>query len=227
MSVRLHFIVEGQTEETFVNRVLSPHLVVLGIYGDARCVMTGRKRSAIHRGGVTSYGKVRNDIRRWMAEDGNSDARFTTMFDLYALPSDFPGRNEARGMTDPYEKVKRIESAMFNDLGDYRFIPHIQLHEFEALILADPGNLNIQFSESERAIRNLVTLTKSFDTPELIDEGAETSPSKRIIAEIPEYKGRKTSAGPIVVQKIGLPTMRAKCPHFDGWITKLESLANG
>ena len=26
MSARLHFIVEGQTEETFVNRVLVPHL---------------------------------------------------------------------------------------------------------------------------------------------------------------------------------------------------------
>ena len=26
MSIRLHFIVEGQTEETFVNQILRPHL---------------------------------------------------------------------------------------------------------------------------------------------------------------------------------------------------------
>ena len=31
MSIRLHFIVEGQTEETFVNQTLRPHLAELSI----------------------------------------------------------------------------------------------------------------------------------------------------------------------------------------------------
>ena len=51
MAVRLHFIVEGQTEETFVNRVLGPHLANQSIWAKARCVLTSRKRGIKHRGG--------------------------------------------------------------------------------------------------------------------------------------------------------------------------------
>ena len=60
------------------------------------------------------------------------------MFDLYALPADFPGYAEARREVDPYGKVRILEDALGNDIADRRFIPYIQLHEFEALILADP-----------------------------------------------------------------------------------------
>jgi hypothetical protein len=80
MSVRLHFIVEGQTEETFVNRVIIPHLASCSVWGDVRCVMTGRKRSTIHRGGLVSYARARKDILLWMKEDQNRDVAFTTMF---------------------------------------------------------------------------------------------------------------------------------------------------
>ena len=62
MSIRLHFIVEGQTEETFVNQTLRPHLAKLCIWADARCVMTSRQRGLKHRGGISSYAKVKKDI---------------------------------------------------------------------------------------------------------------------------------------------------------------------
>ena len=96
MSARLHFIVEGQTEETFVNLVLVPQLAVHSVWGKARCVMTSRRRGVKYRGGLDSYARARNDIVLWMKEDQNPDAFFTTMFDLYALPTDFPGYEEAR-----------------------------------------------------------------------------------------------------------------------------------
>jgi len=57
MSVRLHFVVEGQTEETFVNRTIIPHLASYSVWGDVRCVMTGRKRGILHRGGLASYAR--------------------------------------------------------------------------------------------------------------------------------------------------------------------------
>ena len=41
--IRLHFIVEGQTEETFVNQVLKPHLGNRYVWADARCVQTSRR----------------------------------------------------------------------------------------------------------------------------------------------------------------------------------------
>jgi hypothetical protein len=58
----------------------------------------------------------------------------------------------------------------------------------------------------------------------LINDGEETAPSKRIGKEIPDYLGAKPTAGPIIAGKIGLETMRMKCPHFNEWLTKLENL---
>ena len=62
------------------------------------------------------------------------------------------------------------------------------------------------------------------ENPELIDDGPETAPSKRILEEIPEYD--KVAAGVSVVGKIGLPVLRQKCAHFNGWLTKLEQLVD-
>ena len=226
MSIRLHLTVEGQTEQDFVKRLLEPHLADMSVWTSARCVLTGRERSYEYRGGMTTYQRARNDITRWMREDRNTDARFTTMFDLYALPNDFPGFQDSLNASDPYERVSILEDALCEDLSDRRFIPYIQLHEFEALLLSDPQELNSQSDDRDQEIENLVKMVGEFDSPELIDDGSQTSPSKRIIAEIPEYYGRKVSAGPTVAERIGLPTLRAKCRHFSEWLDTLESLSD-
>jgi hypothetical protein len=227
MSARLHFIVEGQTEETFVNSVLAPHLGLCSVWANARCVTTSRHRNKVYRGGMTSYSTVRKDIIRWMKEDQNPDAVFTTMFDLYALPQDFPGYGDASKSGDPYRRVALIEEAMRRDIQHPRFIPYIQLYEFEALLLADPQKLEWEYLERDAAIRKLVEMVSGFKSPELIDDGNETAPSKRIIREIPEYEGMKASAGPLVTEKIGLTTLRAKCEHFNEWLVKLETFGQG
>ena len=48
MSLRLNFIVEGQTEERFVNRVLRDHFADQSIVAVAHCVTTRRHRRAHH-----------------------------------------------------------------------------------------------------------------------------------------------------------------------------------
>ena len=137
--IRLHVTAEGQTEKNFVRVILTPHLANYGVYADARCVYT----SPQHRGGlIRPYAVIKRDIENWMKEDRHPQCRFTTMFDLYALPNDFPGYNEARRIQDAYEKVRKLESALKEDVGSIRFIPYIQLHEFEALILSDPEKLD-------------------------------------------------------------------------------------
>lgn len=224
MSARLHFIVEGQTEETFVNRVLAPHLAAHSIWCKARCVMTSRKRGVKHRGGLDRYERAKKDIILWMMEDQNADAFFTTMFDLYALPTDFPGYADAQHLPNPRNRVASLECAMQRDIGHPRFVPHFQLHEYEALLLADPQRLDWAFLEHEEAIGGLIDMASGFDSPELIDDGKETAPSKRIIGKIPEYEGMKVSAGPLVAEKIGLPMLRSRCAHFGEWLGKLERL---
>lgn len=224
MSVRLNFIVEGQTEEAFVNRTLRPHLAKCSIWVNARCVMTGQKGRRKYRGGIRAYEQARRDILLWAREDQKSDARFTTMFDLYGLPSDFPEFQRAVQIIDPYERARVLQDGLASDIDDWRLIPYLQLHEFEALLLSKPVELNSQFVESCDGVDRLVEMASCFESPELIDSGAATAPSKRIIREIPEYEGRKASAGPIIAGKIGLPTLRSKCRHFRGWLDRLESL---
>ena len=222
--IRLHFVVEGQTEETFVNRVLKPHLGDRYVWVDARCVLTSRRGGVKHRGGFRNYAQPQRDILSWLREDQNDDARFTTAFDLYRLPSDFPGYGDAQAAMDPYEKVRILEAALRDDIGDWRFIPYLQLHEFEALLLSKPAQLSAQFMERQAGIRTLVAMADQAGNPELINDGPDTAPSKRIIAEVPEYSGMKASAGPIVAERIGLANLRSGCQHFGEWINRLEAL---
>jgi hypothetical protein len=223
--IRLHFVVEGQTEEEFVNALLVNHLVEYNAICDARCVLTSRQGHRQFKGGVSRYLQIQRDLRLRMKEDSNADARFTTMFDLYRLPADFPGMDDVEGGPDAYRKVALVESRFSEDIADTRFVPHIQLHEFEALLFSDISYLQIEFPAALKEVARLQDLAARFGSPELIDDGPGAAPSKRIIAEIPAYAGLKVSAGPRVAAAIGLPLIREKCAHFNAWLRRLEQLA--
>lgn len=222
--VRLNIIVEGQTEETFVNKMLGPHLGAFNIFVSARCVETGRKRGRIFRGGMISYLKAQKDIKLWMKEDKGGDARFTTMFDLYRLPSDFPGFEEAKQKSDPYNKIEVIEEKLGADIASRRFFPYLQLHEYEALLFSYLDKFHYYYIDHHRQINKLKQDVSGVTNPELINENPESVPSKRIIKYLPSYDGEKPSAGPIIAEHIGLQTIRSKCQHFNAWVSLLESL---
>lgn len=221
--IRLNIIVEGQTEEAFVNKVMVPHLAQSEVFAIPRLIKTGEKKGHIYRGGMTTYGKAKEDIKRWISQDKGKAVRFTTMFDLYRLPKDFPKFNESEKIAEPYQRVNFLENSLKADIREHRFTPYIQLYEYEALILSDPTKF--EFVEDSSQIEKLMRLVKKFKSPELINDGAETAPSKRIIKIIPEYKYLKPIVGPSVAQQIGLETIRKKCPHFNEWLIKLETLS--
>lgn len=51
--VRLHLFVEGQTEQTFADKVLRPHLANFEVYMDKPVLIAhARKKGRIHRGAV-------------------------------------------------------------------------------------------------------------------------------------------------------------------------------
>jgi hypothetical protein len=143
--IRLNITAEGQTEERFVKETLSPHFGRFNISADVRCVLTSKDKHKKYRGGMISYKKAKFDIVTWLHSDKHNEARFTTMFDLYALPEDFPGYVEAIKLANPYKKVEYIEQALKADIGDWRFIPYIQLHEFESLLFARPIELELEY----------------------------------------------------------------------------------
>jgi hypothetical protein len=222
--IRVHMVVEGQAEEGFANGTLVEPLAAQQIFIDARCVETSRTRARIYRGGLLDYQRAKRDLLRWMKQDQKPDAYFTTMFDLFRLPRDFPDREEARQCPDARARVQRLETALAADLAHPRFIPYIQLHEFEALLLSAPAHLEREFIDRGQEVLKLQNLCAKHESPELIDDGPETAPSKRIAELIPEYAARKASAGPRVAALIGLDTIRSKCPHFDDWLRRLEGL---
>jgi hypothetical protein len=222
---RLHITAEGQTEESFVNRTLKLHLARFNVFADVRCVLTGRKGNKLFRGGMTTYLKAKNDIERWLREERcNADVAFTTMFDYYALPDDFPGFAEAEKVQDPYQKVQTIEQAFAGDVNDHRFIPYIQLHEFETLLFADPQKFKIEYFDRPEGISALQVIADQFGNPELIDHGETTAPSKRIIDVYPDYAFNKPAVGSMIADEIGIDALRGACAHFNNWLTNLEQL---
>lgn len=222
---RLHITAEGQTEEKFVNKTLKQHLAQFDVFADVRCVFTGRKGNHLFRGGMTDYAKAKNDITRWLKEEQhNADVAFTTMFDYYALPENFPGYKEAAQKTEPYEKVALIEHKLYEDINDRRFIPYIQLYEFEALLFVDLQKFEDEFFDEPDGIMDLQAIIDEYGNPELIDNGPETAPSKRIISIYPRYEYNKPTIGSMIAQKIGIDELKRACRHFNDWVTRLEQL---
>ena len=215
--IRLYVIAEGQTEQRFVEKILADHLGHYQISATASAVTTSRG----YKGGLLSYGKAKSDILRWLKEDQHIDVRFTTMFDLYRLPADFPGYYQAT-QSDPYTRVEALEHALAKDINDQRFIPYIQVHEFETLIFADPTKLATEYLGYENKLATLQAISQE-KNPELINDGVDTAPSKRIIQVIPEYS--KAVGGINVVAAIGLDKIRQRCHHFQEWLKKLETLS--
>jgi len=145
------------------------------------------------------------------------------MLDLYALPGTFPGWLQADACSTALQKATALESALQCDLGDPRLIPYIQLHEFEALLFCDLGELRTRISGSGPALEALARSVAHLD-PEDINQGPATAPSKRIIQHIPIYEKAKVRVGAPAAAAIGLPRLRSRCPHFNAWIERLEAI---
>jgi hypothetical protein len=142
------------------------------------------------------------------------------MLDLYKFPHGFSTFPEYKN--SPYQRVERLEEALFEDFRDSRFIPYVQLHEYEALIFSDPQKFEEIYSNFKKGIEELVRIARS-NEPEEINDGESTAPSKRIISNIPRYEFEKSSVGATVAQHIGINQIRKRCPHFSNWLSKLES----
>ncbi len=136
---RIYVLVEGQTEEAFVRELLVPHYARLGRFLTPIIVST----SPGHKGGVVSYAKVKPQIVRLCRQD--EEAHVTTMFDLYALPTDFPGKAAAAypAHASGAAKALYLESLLSQDIRQPNFLPYLMVHEYEALLLSCPE----QFAE--------------------------------------------------------------------------------
>ncbi len=220
---KIFIVTEGQSETNFVNKIMVP------FFAD-RCTLipntvitkTDSRHGKIHKGGVVNYAQIRNTLCKTLATASkNKNSYVTTMFDLYGLPADVPGATDAQKVTDPYGKVEFIEREIQRAEGydGTFFFPYIELHEFEAMIFSDITKLEeVYFDYDLTALKECAKLQSN---PELINDGVETSPSKRIVNCINCFD--KANVGVDVMGKIGIENIANKCRHFGEWIKQLEA----
>lgn len=225
----LNILCEGQTEEKFVKDVLKPYFFSQGLVVKSRLLVTSKKKEA--KGGLLSYTQAKNDLLLWMKEvkhRGSETHFFTTMFDFYALPDDFPNKIQSESIADPYLRIATVEEAFRQDISNDRFIPYIQLHEFEALMFCDITKLAIEYPRCSKEIEGLENIMAKYNgNPELINNSPETAPSKRIIAAIEgkhKYNYNKPRSGAVVTASIGIDVLLQKCSHFSQWVTVINSI---
>jgi Domain of unknown function (DUF4276) len=223
---RLYLFAEGQTEQTFADTLIKPQLAQHGVFmHNPILIAHAKKKGQVHRGGGRKYVPMRNDVMRFLKQETAPDVFFTTMIDLYAIHPDFPRLAESESMRqDPLQRVEFLEQCFAEDIGDNRFIPYIQLHEYEAYLFSDPTCFAYLDAERRKELQVLQSIANQYQTPELINDGQQTAPSKRIMAQFPDYERAKSTFGPQLAAHIGLQVIRSKCPHFNKWLSQLESL---
>lgn len=215
---RLHLLVEGQTEETVVREVVEPYLRARGFWVTHSILVTRRAAGGPwNRGGVTSWGRLHGDVKRLL---GNSSLDvLTTMIDYYAFPSGAPGM-DTRPDGSPLDRVRHVEAAVAAAVGDVRFVPHLVMHETEAWVFAAAQQLAELRGRPALAV-SLQNEVEKAGGAEMIDEGPETAPSKRLARLCPDFV--KTLDGPIAIADLGVPGLRERCPHLDAWLEELEA----
>lgn len=223
--MRLLVHVEGQTEETFVNELLAPHLYKHG-YQAVSARLLGAARSRKRRGGICSWIVAREEIYRHLSNDTGAAA--TTIVDYYALPSGnggWPGRSDSVQL-DFNDKAEFLSGQLWQDFHatypavSNRFIPYVAMHEFEAFLFSDVDAMARGFGNPELA-GTFKLIRDQFQSPEHINDSPQTAPSKRIISAVPSYQ--KVLQGNLAALEIGLTTMRAECAGFSAWLNKLEA----
>lgn len=221
---RLFIIVEGETEERFLRKVLYNDFIQKGIHIEAQQWLTNRKLGI--GGGGSNFDLIENHLRRLMSRyQHNKDVFISVMIDLYAFPK---GGNtiydeEVSRQQNGRSKALLLQDKMNNRMQYQNFIPYVQLHEYEALLLSKPDALLSFYTDKVQEVEKLKAEI-SGKQPEEINETPEGAPSKRIIKYLPRYEKQKTTAGVTTAEKIGLPFLRDNCPHFNDWVTKLENI---
>ena len=129
-------------------------------------ITTNKKKNA--RGGMLTYNHALTDLYLLQQTKQNGDYErhlFTTMFDLYALPDDFPGFDASKTISDPYSKVNRLETDFATAINDKRFIPYIQLHEFEALLFCGIEHIIKLYPGCEKRCKQLTSDLHRLEIP--------------------------------------------------------------
>lgn len=220
MIKRILIICEGPTEAEFCNDILVPHFFQRQIFVHTPLI----KKNG---GGIVSWEALKHQIEKHLKQD--STAFVTTFIDFYGIHDKFKFPNWEGAKA--YQKMQRlniVEVGMKNDLNAHlreRFIPYIQLHEFEGLLFNNIESFENQISPNDFVNKaELIHTIESHANPELINDSPNNAPSYRLQRLIRGYN--KIVYGSILAQDIGLDRIRQKSLRFNNWIQTIEDCWN-
>jgi hypothetical protein len=220
--IRVHVICEGQTEEMFINEVLFEEFYAKDIW-----LIPSLIGKPGHKGGNFKFERLVVDLRARLLTE--KKAYCTTFFDFYGLPESFPGKEQALTKAGSSTKaaclLKAMNVQLEEELGPEamrRFIPYIQMYEFEGLLFSHPEKLASGINQKTLAA-SFQNIRDRFDTPEDINNSAMTAPSKRIENLYPGYD--KPIHGSLAAMEVGLDAIRRECALFNAWLRAIEALA--
>lgn len=213
---RLEIIVEGQTEKEFVNTVLQPYFLRFGTVSVSPiCVRT----SSNGRGGLVNYEHLRNDILKSL-KSKDTELVVSMFVDYFRIPEKrMPEYAEWENEANHAKRATMMEEAIARQINDRRFVPYIQMHEFEALLYSSNAGFAKYWPEAK--VDDINKIISIFHNPEEINTTPAGAPSKRLMSISPDYD--KVVEGNIIALEIGIDTMMEKCPRFSRWINILRS----
>lgn len=225
-NVEIFIVVEGSTEQTFVRDVLAPQMAHKGIF--LHPALIGKPG---HKGGDIRFDKARNDIGNFLKQ--RNDTYISTMFDYFRIDSEWPGRAEVQRQLQngtaltASHKAEILEVATRHEIvkafpgcdAENRFVPYIEMHEFEALLFSDA---DILAEKTEIEVSLIRSIIEAYADPEEINDDPAKAPSKRLESLKKGY--RKVAMGKTISEAIGIQVIRRECPHFNNWLAKLELL---
>lgn len=218
---RVLIIAEGQTEERFIKTILIPYFEKKGIYSIGVSILPNKilANSSRNKGGDISFKKVADYAKRLL----NSGCFVTTLIDYYGIDIDFKGYKESKKVPcfDIKSKKELLERELMDEIGNDKFVPYIQMYEFEGLLFSSPDSFKY-IEDNQIKIDQIKKEIATYPTPEHINDSRITAPSKRLESYYVGYE--KTIDGINVAQDMGIEIIIEKCPMFKQWIEKIEEV---
>ncbi len=222
--IEIMAIVEGKTEEIFINSLLKPYLADKNIF-----IYATQVSKPGQKGGDVRFARVKKDLELHLKQ--RSDTYVTILVDYYGT-KEWPELDNVPPQANPAQIAQTVNNAtkekvvaLFADQqAERRFIPYMAIHEFESLLFSDSSAIATELDISKADVDSVLTECRE---PEAINNSPQTAPSKRLDRWSRNGEFPKTTTGIAIAQAIGVATMREKCPLFNTWLEKFETIQEG
>lgn len=219
--VEVMAIVEGKTEQIFIEKLLNPYLLNKNIFIKATQVSKPGQK-----GGDVRFTRVKKDIGIHLKQ--RPDTYVTTMVDYYGV-KEWPAIKDVPSRATPSQISRVVNDAAKRKIirlfskyhAEQRFIPFMTIHEFEALLFSNSSAIA---KELDVSVEDIDSTLMEFGEPEAINNRPQKSPSKLLNKWSQNREFPKTTTGIAIAGSIGIDTIRKKCPVFNAWLKKFEAI---